>query len=330
MTVTLGYIRIVILKPGLFWHQFTWNPNKNEFSTQTKSYLLPEITTKIEIKKSEKITLKYNLVPQFSQAQQVANRYVLSNFNSIYQGNSNLENNLTHQASATYYKFNLYRGIFINGGVFYRNKVKNIQTTIQQVGINQVNTNIQTHNPDKTWTLYGSFAKTINTFKYTIDSRYSTHKNTQQINTAFQENNSKNTSVGVTIKTLFEDKYPNFIINQEHLYRNFITTNNTSKFINKETSIEVDYQFLKDFQFNADYSYTDYRNHEETTKNYFNTANASLFYQKEDSPWGFELTATNVFDAKFKNQNSFSDFVVSDTQTFILPRILMLKIAYKL
>lgn len=65
-------------------------------------------------------------------------------------------------------------------------------------------------------------------------------------------------------------------------------------------------------------------------KNTLDIVNASLFYQKEDSPWGFEVSATNLFDVKFKQQNSFSSFLISDSKTFILPRIIMFKLSYKL
>ena len=56
----------------------------------------------------------------------------------------------------------------------------------------------------------------------------------------------------------------------------------------------------------------------------------SLFYQQEDSPWGFEIKATNLFDTQFKQDNSFSTFLISDSKTFILPRIVLFKISYKL
>lgn len=80
----------------------------------------------------------------------------------------------------------------------------------------------------------------------------------------------------------------------------------------------------------ADYSFDTYRNKNNNIKNTFDTANVSLFYQKEDSPWGFEINATNLFNVTFKQQNSFSSFLISDHKTFILPRIIMFKISYKL
>jgi hypothetical protein len=44
----------------------------------------------------------------------------------------------------------------------------------------------------------------------------------------------------------------------------------------------------------------------------------------------FKLSAQNLFDAQFKQSNSFSNFIISDTKTFILPRIGLFSIGYNL
>lgn len=55
-----------------------------------------------------------------------------------------------------------------------------------------------------------------------------------------------------------------------------------------------------------------------------------FFYQKEDSAWGFELNAFNLFNSTYKQSNSQSDFIISDTKTYILPRVVLFKIIYNL
>ncbi|MEM0931253.1 MAG: hypothetical protein AAGJ12_02225, partial [Bacteroidota bacterium] len=84
-----------------------------------------------------------------------------------------------------------------------------------------------------------------------------------------------------------------------------------------------------DFQLKGDFRRINYENITQNVSNSFEISNISLFYQKEDSPWGVEFSVTNIFDTKFKRQNSFSDFLVSDQTTFIVPRIVMLKMSYK-
>lgn len=103
-----------------------------------------------------------------------------------------------------------------------------------------------------------------------------------------------------------------------------------NNFENDRLFVNLEYDFLKDFIFKADYSFDNYTNKNNGIDNSFDTANMSLFYQKEDTPWGFEINAINLFDLTFKQQNAFSNFLISDSKTFILPRIIMFKISYKL
>lgn len=103
-----------------------------------------------------------------------------------------------------------------------------------------------------------------------------------------------------------------------------------SKFENNRFFINLEYDFLTDFIFKADYRFDNYKNKNSRVNTAFDTANASLFYQNENNPWGFEIQATNLFNIKFKQQNSFNSFLISDSKTFVLPRIIMFKIIYKL
>ena len=64
--------------------------------------------------------------------------------------------------------------------------------------------------------------------------------------------------------------------------------------------------------------------------NYFDIANASLRYQKTKSPFEFELSASNLLDTKTKNNYSFSDYLISQSNTFILPRTILISVSYKL
>jgi len=43
-----------------------------------------------------------------------------------------------------------------------------------------------------------------------------------------------------------------------------------------------------------------------------------------------KITTQNLLNAQFKQSNSFSDFLISDSKTFILPRIVLFSIGYNL
>jgi hypothetical protein len=55
-----------------------------------------------------------------------------------------------------------------------------------------------------------------------------------------------------------------------------------------------------------------------------------LSYKNDDSAWSYKVTANNLFNTTFKQSNSFSDYLIRDTKTYILPRIFMFSIAYNL
>lgn len=87
---------------------------------------------------------------------------------------------------------------------------------------------------------------------------------------------------------------------------------------------------LKGFVFNFDYTRSNYQNKTVGQKNIYEIMNATLSYTKENTAWSYKITAQNLLDAQFKQSNGFSEYLVSDSKTFILPRILLFTIGYNL
>ncbi|VAW25664.1 hypothetical protein MNBD_BACTEROID04-1614, partial [hydrothermal vent metagenome] len=108
------------------------------------------------------------------------------------------------------------------------------------------------------------------------------------------------------------------------------SNNQTTKFSNKEPYLNIDYDFLKGFIFSFDYIYTRYENKSLNQINTYQIANSTLSYKKEDSAWSFKINAQNLFNVQFKQKNSFSSYIISDSKTYILPRIVMFSVGYNL
>ena len=64
--------------------------------------------------------------------------------------------------------------------------------------------------------------------------------------------------------------------------------------------------------------------------NNYQLANTTVSYKNENSAWSFKIDAQNLLDVKYKRQNSFSSYIISDTKTYILPRIIMFTVGYNL
>ncbi|WP_339614015.1 carboxypeptidase-like regulatory domain-containing protein [uncultured Winogradskyella sp.] len=323
-------VGIATFKPALFYHGYLWRTQQFETAeTFTKNLFLPQFTTKVEFNNSEKLNFRYRLNARFPGINQLANNFILSNFNSVFRGDNQLENQLYHTASLSYYKFSLFRNLNFNLNTSFNKRVQNIKTVSELNGIESFNTSIMFDQPEHNWTVSGGVSKKINKIRYNLSSRFSYNDFFQILNNETDLNISKSISSTIGIETSFKN-HPNLEINYTKDFSNYQASGINNEFDNDRFEVILEYDFLKDFIFKADYTYDNYNNKSQAINNTFDTANASLFYQIEDSPWGFEVNATNIFDVRFKQQNSFNAFVISDTRTFILPRIVMFKLSYKL
>ena len=317
-------------KPAVFYHNYHWSTQqkgvlKNRF---TKNLLLPQFTTKIDFRSSEKLNFKYRLNASFPNTKTLTNRYILSSFNRVFKGNANLNNSLYHSLNLRYYKFNLYRGYNIALSTIYNKKIKSIKNVTQLDGINQFSTQIMFNEPEINWSASGIFSKTIKKIKGKIKTGYRYNDYYQLVNNSQTFNKNNSIYLEPSFKTLFK-KYPNIEIGYNKKFTTYYNTS-TTKYTNEILFTYLDYDY-KDFIFEADFEYNAYKNKTDNNiRNNFVNANASLFYQKENSAWGFELNASNLFNTIYKQNNSISDFIISDSKTYILPRIVMLKLTYKL
>lgn len=323
-------IGIATFKPMLYYHFYNWNTKQfdDKFSNY-KALLLPQFTTKIEFSNTEILNFKYKLNASFPDAQRLANNFILNNFNSVFKGNTSLENQLYHSASLNYYKFSLFKNLNIHTGVSFNKKIKHFKNITVLNGINQFSTPVLFDEPEDNWSVNGSVAKKINKIRYKLKSNFSYSDFFQILNNSINKNISKSISATISAETFFKN-YPNIEIGYTKDYSSYRAFNSMSKFENNRFFINLEYDFLTDFIFKADYSFDNYKNKNSRVNTAFDTANASLFYQNENNPWGFEIQATNLFNIKFKQQNSFNSFLISDSKTFVLPRIIMFKIIYKL
>jgi len=323
-------IGITTFKPALYYHFYSWDTQQFEAkSSNNKALLLPQFTTKIEFNNSERINFKYQLRARFPAIDRLASNFILSSFNSVFKGNPTLENQLYHAANLNYYKFSLFKGLNINVNTVFNKRIKQFKTVTQLQGIEQYNTPILFEKPEHRLTVSGRISKKINKMRYKFSGRYSYNDYYQILN----DETNKNVSIGVSttfsVETFFKN-LPNIEMGYTKEVNTYKAISNNTKFKNNIFFVNLEYDFLSDFIFNADYNLDMYKNKDANINNQFDNANVSLFYKKEDSPWGFEIKATNLFDTSYKQQNSFNSFLISDSKTFILPRIIMFKVSYKL
>lgn len=316
-------------KQGAFLHNYNWEVNQLTKTNKHKAVLLPDFLAKIEFSSSKKLQFNYQLKSAFSDASKFSNRFYLQSYNSVYKGNEDLENELFHTARAYFSRFSLYRGLMFFSAINYTKKVKGIQNAVQFEGTNQYLTPEMVNNPEERWNFNIDISKKIKNIKYSLKTDASTSTYLQNINTVFVTNKSTNLGYGLSVKTLY-DKFPTVEVGFKQDFGNYTSSNQTSKFVTNQPYLNIDYDFLKGFIFSFDYENYSYQNKTFNQKNTYQLANATLSYKNEDSAWSFKVDAQNLFNVKYKQQNSFSSYIISDTKTYILPRIIMFSIGYNL
>jgi hypothetical protein len=315
-------------KPALYLHYY--HLKTNQLSTEytiSKTLFQPQFNSEYEFNKSESLNFTYRLANTFPEVSQLANQFTLQNYNSVFKGNALLQNERYHSANLRYSKMNMYRGVMINGMLSYNKKIKTTRNEILITGINQYNTPILTDNPETNWRFMGSISKKIYRFNLKLDTNLGWFNYVQTVNNVTSTNDRNNQNIGLTFKTAHR-KLPDFSIGYNKGFSQFNGITN-SKYQSDAFNSDFEITFLKSFTYRIEYENLKNTN-TNNQSNYFDIANTSIRYQKKNSLFGFELFANNLLNTKSKNDYFFSDFIISNRQTFILPRVFLLNVSYKL
>lgn len=315
-------------KPGLYfhWYQLKTNQIADNYS-MSKTLFQPQWNSEFEFNKSESLNFTYRLVNGFPEVSLLANRYTLQSYNSVYRGNALLANERYHSANLRYSKMNMYRGIIWNAMASFNKKVRTIRNQIELDGINQFNTPVLTDNPETNYRLSGSVSKKIYRFNLKLNTNLSWFNYVQTLNNITTTNDRNNQEIGFTVKTAYK-KWPLLSVAYTKGFSQFSGITK-SDFESDKFNSDFEITILKDWIYKIDYQNVRNTNSNNQT-NFFETVNASVRHQKKDSPFGFELTVNNLLNLKAKNDYSFSDYMISERQTFILPRVILFSVSYKL
>ncbi|MEJ2114246.1 MAG: outer membrane beta-barrel protein, partial [Flavobacteriaceae bacterium] len=287
---------IFTFSPGFSVHSYT--TKNQQFGSQVKDNfirLLPDFDTRIQLKKSETLNLRYNMQNSFTDVDQLAEAAVFNNYNVLYQGNRNLENSLSHNLNLSYYSFNMFNYTNVFTFVNYSKRVDEIRSRSE-------------------------FLTYPNPIPGEPDIQ-----TTSQLSTSF---NSNFADESIMADARFEKSFSKIkaSIGANISYTKF---NQKNKFYTQSPFANMDVYFLNSFIFKADYSYFNFKNEQQTLNNY-SFFDASLSYQKKDSKWEYKVGATNILNTKSLNQDNSNTLYTSVSEYFIQPRYIMFSIKYNL
>ncbi|MBJ2174783.1 TonB-dependent receptor [Aureibaculum sp. A20] len=327
------------LKVGIF--TFTPGVSGHAYGTKSVQYgatyddsffrFLPSFNTRVDLKKSENISLDYRMTTQFTDVTNIARGIVMGDYNSFTSGTPDLENSLRHNIRLNYFNFNLFSYTNINGSLTYSKNINQIRNsaTFNEGSIVNISKPFNSDFSDESVSFSGRFQRTFGKLRASLSGSLNYSKYNQIFNgvTSINENYTQTYRLGVNSNFT---EAPNFDLSYSLRIADNDQGASRTKYYTHSPSIDFDALLFKKLTFRTEFSYNLYRD-ENSTLNKYQFWDASLAYRKNnDSKMEYELKATNLLDATSQSQASAGTFSVSSSEYFIQPRYITLRLIYNI
>jgi hypothetical protein len=320
----------VTMTPGFSVHAYG-NKNTQFGETFQDNFfrVLPDFETRIQFKKSEFLTFRYDMRNQFTDVTRLAEGLVLNNFTNIQFGEPDLQNALSHNVSLLYSSFNLFNYTNVFARAAYSKNVDQIRGLTNFENVIRTSTFFNSNFADDNVSVVGQIQKTFGK----VISSFNGNFNYSKINQFIQGERSVNQGFTQTytpgIRTNFKVA-PNFNLR----YRYSVTDNNQgsrkTKFVTNAPSLSFDAYIWKKVTLKSNYSYTN-QNDGSGLSQSFQNWDATLSYRKDkDAKFEYEVRATNILNIESQIRNGANNVSVFTAETFIQPRFLTLRCTYTL
>ncbi len=318
------------ITPGLSAHTYGYGNDQFGDSYQDNfSLLLPSFETRIQFKKSESLTLRYNMRNQFTDVTRLASGIVLNSFNNIQFGNPELGNAVTNNISLFYRSFNLFNYTNVFASITYSSAVDQIRSRANFDSVVRTSEFFNSGFTDESVSAFGRFQRTFGKLRLSINSRWNYSKFNQFVQGGRSINESFQQTYTPELRTNFREA-PNIRLRYRYSVNRNQQGGGTTTFKTNAPSVRFDAYIFKKFTFLTDYSY----NRQSSTNGSpqeFEIWNASLSYRKDnDAKFEYTLKATNLLNTTSQIQNGNSNISVFAREYFIQPRFITLRLRYEI
>lgn len=314
---------------GLFLHNYYWSTNQIDKIEKSKLVLLPNIRINTGTTSGKgSLTFQTNLRNNFSEVSRFSNGFFIQSYNSVLRGNNNLENEITHNSSIRFSKRSILSKSLFLGEFQYNYTLRGVVNNIVTSNQNRSESFLMLDTSKNIFNSFLVYRKTFRNKRVALQTNFSSSKTTQIINNTITKFNNINASYKLSLRTSSFRFIPLLEFGIEQGLSVFGTENNRNRFITTEPYLKVKINIIKNFILASDYRFYNYQNTDQGLVNTYSLGNLSINYRKRNKPWQIQVSTKNIFNTRFTNQSRFNVFIISDSRTFILPRILLFKLIY--
>lgn len=308
--------------PGVYWHQVTI-ANSYQNQQRQKQIVLPKFD--FEWDTFGTIKINYLMSLQLPNIQKYSYNYVIESFNSLYSGNTALDNALYHNLNFRYNIGSLRYSFYLN--LNYTQKINAIKNRYQLTNTDFYLTPYNVSKTTKETNLSFSFSRTRKHININYSPMLSWSKSYDYVANELLENNTlfliQRLSIG------FSDNKIDYNLGIAHSFikNDIVGIANGLKVNEWSPFADLSYGYKK-FTFEMDYNLK-FVNAQNDRKNTYHFMNFSLRYGNEDKPWAVSLNAINLFNVTEMKSYSQSAYQYANKYTYLQERILQLKLHYK-
>lgn len=316
--------------PGVSAHAYSSKNTQFDYTYKNNFFkLLPDFNMRLQLKKSEQITLNYAMQTQFTDVNNLAKGIVLNNYNSIFSGDAALDNALAHNISLRYFSFNMFNYTNVFANISYSKKIDQIRNLTNFESVIRTNSPFNSAFADETLSAFGRFQRRFGKLQASVNGNFNYSKFNQFIQNQRSVNENYSQTYKAELRTNFKEA-PNVELGYSYSISDNDQGTSRSKFYTKAPSIDVDALLLKTLTFKTDYTYNNFSDKNGTINDY-QFWNASLSYRKDkDAKLEYEVKATNLLNTKSQNQSNTSNISVSATEYYIQPLYVTFRLIYSL
>ncbi len=317
--------------PGVSLHNYNLETAQQNLTTSLNEWkLLPELFAIYNFRRTESIRFNYRMTAEYTDVNNYAVGAIFNNYNSLFRGNRFLENALANSYTLSYFNFNMFNYVNINANLNYTKRVNGIKQNAVVEEINQVTNpiNISSNFPDETYSAFGSFSKRFKKYQLKTSARVNYNNFNNIFNSEITGSESFTQNYQMSIRTNFGE-WPNLEVGYNYIRNRYDNANTSSTFITERPFANMQYEFWNGFEFEADWSYYNYKDVDDTVRNEYAFLSSSLRYQKPDSRWIYSIDVTNLLNVQSINNDSFNQNFNTTNEFFVLPRIVMATIRYE-
>lgn len=291
--------------------------------------ILPDFETRIQFKKSENLSFRYNMRNSFTDVTSLAEGLVLNNYNNIQFGNPELQNALSHNLNLSYFSFNMFNYTNIYAVINYNKNIDQIRSLTNFDNVIRTSTFFNSNFADESLTAFGRVQRTFGKLRASLRTSFNYSKSNQFVQGIQSVNERFVQSYTPELRTNFREA-PNVSLSYNYSVSNNNQGSNATTFTTNAPTLEFDAYIWKSVTFKTDYAYTNQDNGTGQSQSFQNW-NASLSYRKDrDAKLEYQVRASNLLDVDSQVSNGANAISVFSSETFIQPRFVTFRLIYTL